>query len=214
MPSLWITLSVSFQQWNNTPITFPSSFPGSSSASILSLPISGNTIFSPLPPATSLEQSQVFPATNLTSQFLPLRYPLSEVPVSVLLAERPVSPSVFWTVLACCLAALCAGHTRLYAAGPAQRQRLHSGWWIDGERWSRLSSLLSGWKGQEIKQEKHRLLGVKTKTTILHKWMQLQRQRQRSLPSIRRSKASWTRYSFSASNALRKRWLFRIFKMT
>lgn len=49
--------------------------------------------------------------------------PLSEELVSVFLEGMPVSPSVFWTVLACLLAALCAGRPLLHAARPVQRQR-------------------------------------------------------------------------------------------
>lgn len=111
-----------------------------------------------------------FPATDLTAWFLSLLHPivctscpLSEALVSALLVETPVSPSVFGTVLACCLAAVCAGRTPLHAAGPVRRRHSHSGWWIDGERWPRLSSLLIGFRkaGNKKKQDKLRILGAK-----------------------------------------------------
>lgn len=96
--------------------------------------------------------------------------PLSAGLVSVPPAEKPVSPSVSWTVLVCCLAALCAGHTQLYGAGPARRQRSRSGWWKDGERWSWLSSLMIGWEGQEtIKRREEK--AVFNFSSIIFEWV-------------------------------------------
>lgn len=77
----------------------------------------------------------------------------------LLLFLLPVSPSVSWTVLASCWAALCAGHILLHAAGPTLPQSLRSGSWRGGERWLSPFSLMIWWEGrQTIKPEKSAIL--------------------------------------------------------
>lgn len=95
--------------------------------------------------------------------------------VSVLPVEKPVSPSVFWTVPACCLAALCAGHTRPHGVDPARPRRSHSGWWTGGERWSRLSSLLDRWEeaGHHMSfiRKKNNLQTLLNVNSVVYKWV-------------------------------------------
>lgn len=83
----------------------------------------------------------VFPSCNTSCS-------VSEAPAFVPLVEKPVSPSVSWTVLACCWAALCAGHILLRAAGPTLPQSLRSGSWKGGERWLSPFSLMIWWEGR------------------------------------------------------------------
>lgn len=90
--------------------------------------------------------------------------PLSEALVYVLLVETSVSPSISWTVLACCLAALRADHTRLYTADLVQRRRSHSGWWTGGERWLWLFSLLIRVGRKLLKNPERKLKSQKHKT--------------------------------------------------
>lgn len=66
---------------------------------------------------------------------------LKEAPAAVLPAGMPVSPSVSWTVLPGCWAALWDFHTLRCASDPAQRQCLRSWWWTGDEQWSPLSFL-------------------------------------------------------------------------